>query len=159
MLIGSTNTAHAVAFKVHNQTPDLKFRMRVHDRGAWRPWAEMPPGFWAVTAPKVERTEHDVEIEVWVTPAGKSAPEWVAFYRNHHGSRVFTRVLHLYRDGAGNVVMTWYDEPPGCRGQPVRRGDKTDDGCLAKSGWIEDTLKKAAVKIGETALMAVFAGG
>ena len=154
--------AQAVAFKCHNQT-NLKFRMRVQDRGEWRPWAEMPSGYWECPAKSVKRTEHNVEIDVWTTNRDNSKTEWVPFYRGQHGSRVFTRIIHLYQDPQGNVVMTWYDEPAGCRGKPVWDGRKTDDGCLAKSGWTEALLKKLAKEavreIAKTAIKAIFAGG
>jgi hypothetical protein len=154
--------AQAVAFKVHNQS-SYKFRMRVHDRGNWREWVDVPAGFWGVTGEKVERTEHDVEIDVFTTKEGKPDAAWVPFYRGHHGSRVFTRVLHIFEfvasDQQRTVVMTWNDEPPGCRDKPVFEGGQFKNGCLLRSGWSEDLLKRAAIKIGETVIRAIIAGG
>lgn len=151
----------AVAFKCHNQT-NLKFRMRVHDRGEWRDWQEMGKGYWGDTAKKVKRTEHTVEIEVWTTNRENNRVEWIPFYRGDHESRRFTRIVHLYQDQQGNVVMTWYDEPPGCRGKPAWDGQKTHDGCLAKSGWTEALLKKPTREmvreIAKTAIKAIIAG-
>ena len=144
--------ALAVAFKVHNQT-DMSFRMRVKDRGQWRDWAQMNPGYWECPARSVKRTDHEVEIDVWAVPHGKSAPEWVAFHRGVHGSRFFTRIVHLYRDQSANVVMTWYDEPHGCRDKPVWNGQTTNHGCLIKSGWAERELPKIGKKILEGVLI------
>src|SRR5262245_9153877 len=91
-------SAEAVSFKVHNQT-DLEFRMPVHDRGAWREWVTIPAQYWDVPAGGVKRTRHAVEIDV------RDGQGWVPFYRGTHGSKTFTRVLHLFKDGEGNVVM------------------------------------------------------
>ena len=161
LLFAAVQEVQAVAFKCHNQT-NLKFRMRVHDRGEWRPWAEVPSGNWEWPARKVKRTEHHVEIDVWTKNTANNRSEWIPFYRGHHGSRAFTRIVHLYQDGQGRIVMTWYDEPPGCRDKPVWDGQRTHEGCLAKSGWTDDLLKKLAkdaVKtIAQTAIKAIIAG-
>ncbi|MEK6675127.1 MAG: hypothetical protein AABZ47_05655 [Planctomycetota bacterium] len=152
----------AVAFKVHNQSTQ-KFRMRVNDRGSWREWVEMPPGFWDVTAPKVTREDHEVEIDVFTSNTRRPKPEWVSFYRGRHGSRAFTRVLHLFEyvdvGKQKAIFMTWHDEPPGCRGKPVFENGQFKNGCLVKSGWSDDLLKQAAKKIAETAIYQVVGGG
>ncbi len=157
--LGVTNEAQAVSFKCHNQT-DLKFRMRVHDRGQFRPWVEMPQNYWDCPAKSVKRTDHAVEIDVWTAKNGKE--QWVAFYRGTHGSYTFTRVIHLFKSNNGNIVMAWHDEPPGCRDKPVWDGQKVSNGCLIESGWQErllgDLLKKAAKEIAGTALKAIFLG-
>jgi hypothetical protein len=112
-LLAAGQRAEAVAFKVHKQT-DLEFRMRVHDRGAWRDWVTMRPQYWDVPAGDVKRTRHAVEIDV------HDGTDWVPFYRGTHGSKTFTRVLLLFKDGEGNVGMAWFDEPP--RVGPSRSG-------------------------------------
>jgi len=136
--------------------------MRVLDRGNWRPWIDIPKDFWDVTAANVERTDHDVEIDIFTANAGRPQPEWVAFYRGRHGSRVFTRVLHLFEyvppNGQRSVIMTWHDEPPKCRDKPVFENGQFRNGCLVKSGWTDDLLRKAAVKIAETAIWAILGG-
>ncbi len=160
LLCATVQEVQAVAFKCHNQT-DLKFRMRVHDRGKWRDWAEMLPNYWECPARKVERKNHAVEIDVWTAKAGKE--QWVEFYRGKHGSHTFTRVVHLFKHNNGTVVMAWHDEPPGCRGKPVWNGQGVSNGCLIESGWhgrmLGNLLKKAAKVIVGTAIKAIFLGG
>jgi hypothetical protein len=141
--------AEAVAFKVHNQT-DQEFRMRVHDRGAWREWVTMPPQYWDCPAGGVKRTKHAVEIDV------RDGEEWVPFYRNSHGTKTFTRVVHLYKDGEGNIVIAWFDEPPTVRSKPVWDGTKINHGKLLKSGWLVGALK-GAVKVIKTAAGKIIA--
>jgi hypothetical protein len=158
--LAAVNEAEAVAFKCHNQT-DLKFRMRVHDRGNWRPPVEMPPTYWECPARGVERKNHAVEIDVWTAKEGRE--QWVPFYRGTHGSHTFTRIVHLFRDNSGNVVMAWHDEPPGCRDKPVWNGQGVSNGCLIASGWQErllgNLLRQAAKVIAGTAIRAIFLGG
>jgi hypothetical protein len=136
-----TKPAAAVAFKLKNDS-SITVRARVHDRGQWRPWVTFQPGGWAVFAPKVKRTEHDVEIDVW------EGGRWQPIYRNHHGSRFFTRVVQVVQySGDDKVYFAWWDEPPGCRDAPPRPGtnDKT---CLKPSGgWLWKKLVQSAVKI------------
>jgi hypothetical protein len=143
------NQAQAVEFKIHNQT-SFRFRIRVHDRNEWRAWVEVAPGFWDVVAPKVERKDHDVEIDVYTNKAEGSSPDWIPFHRGRHGSKVFTRVLHLSqpKDGQRPVILTWHDEPPGCRDKPVlEENGQFKNGCLVKSGWGDELLKQVAEKI------------
>lgn len=139
-LLGAAR-AEAVAFKCHNQT-NQTFRFRVHDRGAWRKWETMQPGYWACPGPMVKRTKHRIQIDVETTKDGKK--QWVPFYRGTHGSKVFTRIIHLYNKKAEEISMEWYDEPPSVRDKPVWTGNKVSKGKLLKSGWLKRELKKVA---------------
>ncbi len=160
-IAGLGSEAFAVDFGVHNQT-NLKFRMRVQDRGQFPEWAEMRPGFKDATARSVERADHAVEIDIWTTAEGKTQPDWVAFYRGTHASRAFTRKLHLfeYRDMNGKpaIFMTWHDEPPGCRDWPLFENGQFKNGCLLRSGWTDDIFQRAAQIVGNTALRVIIAG-
>ena len=161
LLFGTADDAYAIAFKCHNQT-SLKFRVRVHDRGEWQPWAEMPPGYWGAPAKDVERAEHDMEIEVWTKEKGTDDYAWILFYSGRHPSRAFTRVIHLYQDQPDRFLMTWYDQPPGCRGKPTWNGKKILDECLTRSGWTDELLKKlvkeGGVDIAKTTFKRIVAG-
>ena len=154
--LAAVNETEAVSFKCHNQT-DLKFRMRVHDRGNWKQWVEMPPNYWECPGKGVKRKKHDVEIDVWTAKGGPA--RWVSFYRGRHGSHTFTRVIHLFKRNDGTVVMAWHDEPPGCRGKPVWNGQGVSNGCLIVSGWQEKLLQKAAKEIIGAGIKAIFLGG
>jgi hypothetical protein len=151
LLLVVTDYAQAVAFKVYNQT-DLIFRMRVHDRGHWRPWAVIYPEYWECPAKSVKRTNHAIEIEV------QYQGRWVPFYSNSHGSKMCTRVIHLFKNERGIVVILWHDEPPGCRSKPFWDGLNEHNGCLIKSGWAEKALSGAGTMIAGTMIKAIFAG-
>lgn len=133
--------ASAVAFKLKN---DARFsvRARVHDRGAWMPWMTYNPGGWAVFGPKVERTNHHVQIDVWTSQG------WKRVYSGTHGSHTLTRVIHIMDGPDGDPIIAWWDEPIGCRGMPIdpRRGGQT---CLWPSGWLLDKLTTGLYKVGE----------
>lgn len=126
-------SANAVAFKLENST-SYKVRAKVYDRGHWRDYVTINPGQCVVFGSKVERTEHDVIIQMYVDG------EWKTIYKNHHGSRVFTRLVHL-TENSGKFYFSWWDEPPGCRDCP------SAPGCLRKSGWINKV--KDAYKVGQ----------
>lgn len=132
--------AYAVAFKCHNQTQHT-FRFRVHDRGQWRNWVVMRPNYWACPGPKVKRTSHGVEIDIWAPINGR--PQWVPFYRGTHGSRLFTRVIHLYSTN-NQINMGWYDEPHTVRDKPVWTGTTIRKGKLLRSGWAKRAIKRIA---------------
>lgn len=135
--------AEAVAFKLKNDT-SLTLRARVHDRGQWRSWVTFQPGGWGDFATSVKRTEHDVAIDVW------QGNHWEPLYRNHHGSRLFTRVVQVIQySGDNKLYFAWWDEPPGCRDAPPRPGTN-DRTCLQESGgWLWRKLVQYAVKIGK----------
>jgi hypothetical protein len=123
----------AVAFKMENSTP-YKIRAKVHDRGAWRDYVTIQPGECKVFGSSVERTEHSIAIQVYMKG------EWRTVYKNHHGSRVFTRLVHVtYNDS--KFYFAWWDEPPGCRDCPSQQG------CLRKSGWVNKI--KDAYEVGQ----------
>lgn len=126
--------ADAVCFKAFNET-NVTLVARVHDRGRWRDWVTMPPGFWDCFAPKVKRQKHDVEID-YLLPDGTRKP----LERDRHGSILFTRVVHFQAEPATNSVkFTYWDEPPGCRDKP--KGQGRTKSCLKEPGW----LKKIAI--------------
>ena len=141
--------ADAVAFKMANYSSHT-LRMRIYDRGEWRPWVQCPPGFWGDVAKSVKRTEHSVEIDVW------TGNGWRPYYRNHHGSRAFTRVVQALDAGQG-IVFAWWDEPPGCRDWPPRPWVQ-EGTCLRRAGWYKGELTAALRRAAKMAAMAVVGG-
>lgn len=126
--------AEAACFKAFNET-NVTIRGRVHDRGRWRDWVVMPPGFWDCFAPQVKRQKHDVELE-YRLPDGT----WKVLEHGRHGSIWFTRVIHFEAETETNSVrFTYWDEPPGCRDKP--KGNGRANSCLKEPGW----LKKIAI--------------
>ncbi len=131
--LGFMQASHAVAFKLKNDSSQT-LRMRVHDRGDWRPWVMARPGFWGDVAPGVKRTNHAVQVQVLVW-AGVYAI-WVPYYQGMHGSRSWTRILQIFDNDAEryNVGKVWWDERGrGCRDMPphpVSGGNS----CLKPSG-------------------------
>ncbi len=132
-------TAEAVCFKALNET-NLTIRARVYDRGDWRPWTVMSPGYWDCFASSVQRTEHAVQMEY------QSSSGWIPFYYRSHGSRIFTRVADITPESDGAMAQ-WYDEPPRCRDKPP--GDGRPSSCLKKSGWLNwaGEIFKIALKV------------
>lgn len=122
-----TRRAEAVAFKLKNDTSHT-VRSRVLDRGAWRDWVSFGPGGWGDFAKKVKRAEHDVEIDIWADGA------WRPLYRNHHGSRLFTRIVQVVEQ-LGYISFQWWDEPPDCRDAPPPPGTPNTT-CLRSSGTL-----------------------
>lgn len=135
MILFMNHSANAVAFKLKNDTK-YSVRAKVYDRGAWRSYIQIDPGECIVFGSSVERTEHDVIIQM------NTEDGWKTIYENHHGSRLFTRIVRI-SESNNKFYFAWYDEPPGCRDCPSGNGH----GCLKKSGdWINF---KNAVKLGE----------
>lgn len=132
--------AAAVAFKLKNDA-SFSVRARVHDRGAWMPWMIFNPGGWADFGPKVERTTHHVQLDVW------TGQGWKRVYSGVHGSHTLTRVMHIMDGPDGDPIVAWWDEPPTCRGMPIdpRRGGRT---CLMPSGWLMEKFTTALYKVG-----------
>jgi hypothetical protein len=147
------SSANAVAFKMKNDSK-YTLRARCFDRGSWRNWVVYRPGGWGDFAPKVKRREHSVEIQVWNNGV------WQPLYYNHHGSRMFTRVVQAFNDYNGRVYFVWWDEPPGCRGAPPYPGTRRST-CLKPSGWLKSWLRgfaqgnllKYATKVGKAYLL------
>lgn len=128
IVLTSAIESYAVAFKVKNDS-DHTFRVRIHDRGSWRPWVICHPGFWGDVAKSVERAEHMVEIQV------HNGNYWEDFYYKSHGSVLFTRVIQ-FASNYSQIGITWWDEPNFCRGQPPYPGSG-EGSCLILSGWVE----------------------
>lgn len=144
LLTIASYTAKAVAFKVENSTSYL-IRVKVYDRGEWRKYVQVKPGECKVVASSVERTRHDVVIQM-LTEEG-----WKTMYSKNHGSRVFTRLVHL-TEYDNRFYFTWWDEPPSCRDCPSQTG------CLRPSGWINKI--KDAYKVGQfLGKLVMLAGG
>lgn len=131
----------AVTFKLKNDS-QYWLRARAFDRGQWRSWVEFAPGGWDVFALHVKRTEHDIEIQIW------DGSQWMPLYYNHHGSRLFTRVVQVFNDQKGNIYFAWWDEPPGCRGAPPYPGSG-EGTCLKPSGWLKGKMMEYAVWVGK----------
>ena len=133
---------HAVAFKMYNET-DFKVRARAYDRAAWRDWVEFNANAWGVFAANVERTDHQIQLEVW----SEKDRTWVPFYDNKHGSRIFTRVIHLTGSNSERrLSVAWYDEAPGCRDKPPC-AENSYKSCLNRSGVLNN-IKKAITVAG-----------
>jgi hypothetical protein len=88
----------------------------------------MPPEYWASTAEKVKRQNHQVEIQILSTN-----DQWYNFYYGNNSVSWATRVLHLYVQQDGNIPVIWHDEPPTCRDKPVWDGQHERNGCLVNS--------------------------
>lgn len=127
-------SANAVAFKLKNSTKH-SIRAKVYDRNGWRSYVQVNPGECKDIATEVERTEHDVVIQM------KTQDGWETIYSNHHGSRLMTRIVRVTETN-DKYYFAWYDEPPGCRDCP----DSNGHGCLYKSGWVN---LKNAIKVGK----------
>lgn len=134
--------AQAVAFKAKNDA-SFSVRIRVADRGSWRPWVTFNPGDWGPFAESVERAHHSVQLEVW-TSSG-----WNPAYSGTHGSFMFTRVLQVIDGPNGYPLLAWWDEPPGCRGMPPH--PSTGGGtCLKESGgWYWRKVYSFARRVGQ----------
>lgn len=132
--------AAAVAFKLKNDA-SFTVRARVHNQGAWMSWMTYDPGGWAVFGPKVQRTTHQVQLDVW------TGQGWKRVYSGVHGSHTLTRIMHIMDGPDGDPIITWWDEPPGCRGMPIdpRRGGQT---CLLPSGWLMAKFTTTLYKVG-----------
>lgn len=147
-ILSLPSVSEAVAFKMKNDS-QYTLRVTVHDRGRWRPWVVFRPGDWGDFATQVKRTEHDVRIEIW------NGQGWNPLYANHHGSRMFTRIVQVFNDVQGRIYFAWWDEPPGCRGAPPYPGTGGRT-CLKPSGWVYgqfDKLIRQAVKAGSAYLL------
>lgn len=140
VLIAVTTKTEAVAFKMKNDSSST-FRARAFDRGEWRSWVTFNPGGWDDFAPGVKRREHNIEIDIW------NGQEWVPIYRDHHGSKLWTRVVQVI-EGPDGLYFAWWDEPGGgCRDAPPHpiQGGKT---CLRPSGgWMWNEMFKYARKV------------
>jgi hypothetical protein len=162
-VLGATPTALGVSFKCYNQT-DMKFRMQVRDRGEWR-GCEMEPGYWDCPAKEVTRGDHQVKIDIWVAAAGEKPGQWVTISDTEHASQTVTRVLHIYRNKDGVIVMAWYNEPPLVYPRPKPKynpeTNKVSSWPLVHAGWNEKDLEKALSepkKIAETGASYVVVG-
>lgn len=148
IIVAFPKSAHAVAFKVRNNS-NLTLRVRVHDRGNWRPWVVCPPTFWGNVASSVKRTEHAVQVDVQTQGPNRRYRSWAPLYRGHHGSRMWTRILQVIGNPQGGTIFAWWDEPGGgCRDMPDRPGT-----CLKRSGWMQRDLMSLAVKAGQAYAM------
>lgn len=144
-----SNSAFAVTFKCMNDTK-YTFRMRVHDRGIWRPWVTISSNSFEYVAPKVERTKHSVEIEMLINR------KWELVYSNKHGSKAWSRIAQIIEID-GDIALLWWDEPGGgCRDWPINPNKGRYKSCLKPSGdWWGASPKKAfmsAVKWGGKSL-------
>jgi hypothetical protein len=139
-----SKNANAVAFKLENSTR-YSIRAKVYDHGTWRSYVTVNPGEFRDIATEVERTEHAVVIQM-LTNNG-----WQTVYSNHHGSRLFTRVVQVSENG-NSFYFSWWDEHPGCRDSPSTPGT-----CLTPPG--PRGMFNYAVKIGEFLGRAVMVVG